>query len=127
MPILTLLIFLPILGMIIISMISEKRKDVIRSTTFGVTAINFIACLSLLFGFDSSTHEMQFVEKVRWIPDIGVTYLLGIDGLSLLLLLLTTFIAMIGVLCSWSAINDFPSIWCFFFFSGKSDWFRCIF
>ena len=106
MPILTFLIFLPILGAIIILMISEKRKEVIRSTTFGITAINFIACLSLLFGFDSSTHEMQFVEKVRWIPDIGVTYLLGIDGLSLLLLLLTTFIAMIGVLCSWSAIND---------------------
>ena len=106
MPILTFLIFLPILGTIIISMISEKRKGVIRSTTFGVTAINFIASLSLLFGFDSSTHEMQFVEKVRWIPDIGVTYFLGIDGLSLLLLLLTTFIAMIAVLCSWSAIND---------------------
>ena len=41
-----------------------------------------------------------------WIPDIGVTYFLGVDGLSLLLLLLATFIAMIGVLCSWATVND---------------------
>ena len=103
---LTFLIFLPIVGVIIISLIPQKKKEVIRLAAFGITAINFIASLSLLYGFDSTTPNMQFVEKVSWIPDIGVTYFLGIDGLSLLLLLLTTFIAMISVLCSWSAIDD---------------------
>jgi NADH-quinone oxidoreductase subunit M len=106
MPILTFLIFMPILGAVIVSLIPEQRKAAIRSTAFGITGINFVACLSLLSGFDSSTYKMQFVEKLQWIPDIGVAYFLGIDGLSLLLLLLTTFVAMIGVLCSWSAVND---------------------
>ena len=106
MPILTFLIFWPLLGVMIIAVIPAKKKEVIRAAAFGITALNFIASLSLLYGFDSATHHMQFVEKTSWIPDIGVGYFLGIDGLSLLLLLLTTFIAMISVLCSWSAIDD---------------------
>jgi NADH-quinone oxidoreductase subunit M len=106
MPMLTILIFLPILGAMIISAIPENKKHMIRLVAFGITVLNFIASLSLLYRFDAATPNMQFVENVAWIPDIGVAYLLGIDGLSLLLLLLTTFIAMISVLCSWSAIND---------------------
>ena len=106
MPLLTFLIFWPLLGVMILAVIPAKKKEVIRFAAFGITALNFIASLSLLFGFDSATYHMQFVEKISWIPDIGVSYFLGIDGLSLLLLLLTTFIAMISVLCSWSAVDD---------------------
>jgi NADH-quinone oxidoreductase subunit M len=106
MPILTFLICVPILGAAVISVIPEEKKTAIRSTAFGITALDFIASLSLLSGFDSASHHMQFAEKVPWIADIGVAYFLGIDGLSLLLLLLTTFITMISVLCSWAAIED---------------------
>jgi NADH-quinone oxidoreductase subunit M len=70
-----------------------------------VTGVEFLISLTLLFGFDASTHEMQFVEKVSWIPDVGITYFLGVDGMSLLLVLLTAFIAVISVLCSWSAVE----------------------
>lgn len=102
MPVLTLLLFLPVAGVFFLSLIPAAQKASLRAFALGVTGVELLISLMLLFGFDSSTHKMQFVERVPWIPELGVTYFLGVDGMSLLLLLLTTFIAVIGVLCSWS-------------------------
>ena len=105
-PILTLLIFIPILGAVILGIIPRQNKQALRWVALGISGINFLISLTLLYGFDSGTHEMQFVENTVWIPGIGVSYLLGIDGLSLLLVLLTTLISVIAILCSWSAIEE---------------------
>ncbi|MBI5971186.1 MAG: NADH-quinone oxidoreductase subunit M [Deltaproteobacteria bacterium] len=105
-PILTLLIIIPLIGAGALMLLSSENKDGIRSTAFGVGVINFVVSLSLLLGFDVTTHEMQFVEKAEWIPGIGAQYHLGIDGISLLLVLLTTFIAAISIVCSWSAVEE---------------------
>lgn len=105
-PILSLLIFLPLAGAFILFFIPGSQKDALRTTAFGVALLNFFASLILLFYFDDSTHRMQFVERFKWIPDVGAEYHLGIDGISLLLILLTTFITVIAVLCSWSAVEE---------------------
>ena len=105
-PILTLLIFIPILGTVILGFTPRQHRQALRWVALGISGINFLISLTLLYGFDSGTHKMQFVENTAWIPGIGVSYILGIDGLSLLLVLLTTLISVIAILCSWSAIEE---------------------
>ena len=105
-PILSLLIFLPLGGAVILLFIPGRQKELLRTTALGAALLNFFASLILLFYFDDSTHRMQFVERFKWIPGIGAEYHLGIDGISLLLILLTTFITVIAVLCSWSAVEE---------------------
>jgi NADH-quinone oxidoreductase subunit M len=105
-PILSLLVFLPLGGAVIMFFIPGRQKELLRTVALGTALLNFFASLTLWFYFDDSTHRMQFVERFRWIPDIGVEYHLGIDGISLLLILLTTFITVIAVLCSWSAVEE---------------------
>ena len=104
-PILSLLIFIPLAGVGLIAIIPPANKNAIRFAALGVAGLNMFLSLTLLFGFDPSTYKMQFVDSVPWIPEIGVTYIVGIDGMSLLLLLLTTFIAVVSVACSWSAVE----------------------
>ena len=106
MPILTILLFTPVVGVFVLSLMPASNKFALRTFTLGVAGIAFIISLMLLIGFDTSTHKMQFVERIPWIPELGVAYVLGVDGMSLLLLMLTTFIAVISVLCSWSAVGD---------------------
>ena len=105
-PVLTLLIFTPIIGAMILAVIPGQNKQAQRWVALGTAGVNFLISLTLLLGFDPGTHKMQFIEQVPWIPGIGVEYFLGIDGLSLLLLLLTTLISVIAILCSWSAIEE---------------------
>jgi len=78
----------------------------IKSVAFVVTLIDFLVGLPILFAFDSSTHQLQFVEKARWIEAIGVEYFLGVDGISLLLVFLTTLLGAIAVVCSFSVIEE---------------------
>ncbi|MEK7842052.1 MAG: Fe-S-binding domain-containing protein, partial [Deltaproteobacteria bacterium] len=89
-PILTILILLPILGAVILVFIPKESKDAIRSAVLGITMLEFLISIILLFYFDTTTYKMQFVEKATWIPGIGADYFLGIDGISLVLILLTT-------------------------------------
>ncbi len=105
-PILTILILLPALGAVVLACIPGKSKETLRTTALGFTLVNFCLSLVPLLYFDSSTYKMQFIEQATWIPGIGVSYFLGIDGISLLLVLLTTFLSIIAILCSWSAIED---------------------
>jgi len=105
-PILSLLIIIPLAGIGLIAMIPPANKPAIRFIALGTAGLNLLLCFTLVFGFDATTYKMQFTESVAWIPEIGVTYALGIDGMSLLLLLLTTFVALISVVCSWSAVEE---------------------
>lgn len=105
-PILTMLILLPALGAIVLAFIPGRSKEVLRTTALGFALLNFCISLVPLLYFDRSTHMMQFVEQAAWIPGIGVSYFLGMDGISLLLVLLTTFLTIIAVLCSWTAVEE---------------------
>ncbi len=104
-PILSVLVFLPLVGAAFVLIIPKREEKFIKDVTFFVTLVVFGISLYMLKKFDGSTAAMQFVEKKSWIPDYGVQYFLGIDGISLWLVMLTTFIMPITILSSYSAVK----------------------
>jgi NADH-quinone oxidoreductase subunit M len=103
-PLLSLVIFLPLFGAVVTLLL---RKDTaVKWWALMVTVANFILSLPLYFYFQSGTAEMQFVEHIPWMPGLGVSYYLGIDGISLFLVLLTTFLTPVAVLSSWTYITE---------------------
>jgi NADH-quinone oxidoreductase subunit M len=104
-PILSLLIFFPILGAVVLLFINKENGGALRWVTLIFAFIEFIFSLPLFFSFDSKTAAMQFVEDWWWVQSYGISYKLGIDGISLLLVLLATFLTILCILCSWTAIT----------------------
>jgi len=102
---LTILTFLPLLGVMILLFMKREQGKAMKALTLTVTLANFLISLLLLKDFDLSVAGVQFVEKVAWIPDYGFSYFLGIDGLTFLLVLLTTFFTPICVLACWEDIQ----------------------
>ena len=107
MPLLTLITFLPAAGAVIIMLFMKKEQTkAIKGFATAVAVLDFLISLPLWFRFDKAEAGFQFVEKVSWIPTIGVSYFVGIDGISVLLVLLTTLTMIVGVLCSFTAIEE---------------------
>jgi NADH-quinone oxidoreductase subunit M len=79
--------------------------DVWRGVGLGTTVVTFILSLPLYTGFDATDPGFQFVEFVPWLPELGIDYFVGIDGISLFLVLLTTFLMPIILLASWKDID----------------------
>src|SRR3972149_1333131 len=104
-PILSFIAYLPLLGVFVILVIPRESKGGIRWTALAFSLASFVASLWLPANFDASTPEMQFVERFAWIPTLGVTYLFGLDGISLWLVMLTTFLSVIAIICSWESIT----------------------
>jgi len=106
MRILTILIFLPLAGAVLTAFIDRRREQIIRWLGIG-TALAALLLSVVVFGrFAIGTAAMQFLERVPWIPFLGVTYQVGIDGISLPLVLLTTVTTFVALLSSWRAIED---------------------
>jgi NADH-quinone oxidoreductase subunit M len=104
-PILSLITFLPIAGAVLFIFLPKGNKNLFRYLSMIITLTMFIISLSLYFNFDTTTADPQFVEKTEWIG-YGIEYHVGIDGISLLLVLLTTFLFPIAILSSWKYIQD---------------------
>jgi NADH-quinone oxidoreductase subunit M len=105
-PLLTWVTFFPLLGAAILLLLNKEKKETIRWVTLIVTLLEFAVSLPLFFQFRLETPAMQFVEKAPWIPEYGMSYFLGIDGISLFLVLLTTFFTFISVIACWSDIQE---------------------
>ncbi|MBI4633605.1 MAG: NADH-quinone oxidoreductase subunit M [Deltaproteobacteria bacterium] len=105
-PFLSVLIFFPLLGAIALFFADRKQVRFIRIFTLVWTLLEFAVSLPLYWYFDETWNGIQFLERMDWFPEWGVSYLLGIDGISLLLILLTTFLTVLCVLCSWKAIEQ---------------------
>lgn len=103
--VLSLLIFLPLIGFFIVSFLPKNSENLIKQVTLGITLITFAVSLPMFFLFDANNADVQFVYKTAWIENWGAYYSLGIDGLSLLLVLLTTFTMPLAVLASWKSIH----------------------
>jgi len=106
---LTLLTFFPLLGVLILFFISSDNKNALRWTTLVTTLITFgISLWVLMTKFDASNPSLQLVAKYDWITVAGwnIQYHLGLDGLSILLVLLTTFLTPISILSTWTAVED---------------------
>jgi NADH-quinone oxidoreductase subunit M len=104
-PILSMLIFLPIVGIGILLILDRKRHKALKIATLAISVAEFLVSLPLWFDFNSQTAAMQFVERREWLPTYGISYYVGIDGFSLLLIMLTTFLTPLCVLATWDDIQ----------------------
>jgi len=105
---LSVITFTPLVGAVLLMAIPafKRNDDAVRwvANIFGV--LGFLVSLPLWFRFDRTAAGFQFIEKAPWIPTIGVSYHFGVDGISTLLILLTTLLGAIAILSSWTAIHD---------------------
>ncbi len=102
------LVFLPLAGAFLIFLFMRRAEAAsIRWATFFIMLLGFVISLKLFFGYDGqSDRTMQFLETTAWIEDYGIFYKVGLDGMSLLLFLLTTFLGPLVVLCSWNSVKE---------------------
>jgi NADH-quinone oxidoreductase subunit M len=112
---LTITIFLPLLGSVILLFMNSEKINVIKYTALIFSIMTFIISLFLYFGYDSTKTGFQFLTKIDWIKSLNVSYHIGIDGISLLLILLTTFITPLTLLSSWVSIQRKVKEFLFFF------------
>lgn len=103
---LTLVIFSPLVGVLLLLMLQRGSAQVQRVVGLLTSLVTFVLSVPLYFGFQTGTSAMQFTQKVAWIPQWGIHYFIGIDGISLFLILLTTFITPIILLSAWNAIEE---------------------
>ena len=104
-PILSLVTFLPLVGAILLLFMGREQIRSLRNLAFLSSLATFVVSLPLPFSYNQTTPAVQFVERASWIPSIGVTYFFGLDGISLWLVMLTTFLSPIAILCSFEAIK----------------------
>jgi len=105
--ILTIVAFWPLAGMFVLLLFNKENKTLIRGWANLVMISGFIISLPIWFWFDRDTSDqMQFVQNIPWIQTIGANYHVGIDGISMLLIMLTTLVGPLAVLSSWDAIQD---------------------
>jgi NADH-quinone oxidoreductase subunit M len=97
------MIAVPFLGIVAIAFVRDEEW--IRRVAFGCTVIEFGLSLFLWKSFDSTQQGMQFVERVEWMPTFNIQYAVGVDGISILMVLLTALLCPLCVLCSWGAIT----------------------
>ena len=109
MPLLSILIWLPILGGVAVLAIGDRRAALARSVTLGVSVLALLASVPLWTRFDPTTAAMQFTERAAWIPAFDAWYHLGVDGISMPLILLTTFITVLVVIAGWDTIKSRPA------------------
>ncbi len=106
-PLLSLAIWLPVIGgLLVLATGSDRNAGLARSLALAVAVAGFLATLPLYAGFDTQTSAMQFVEMRNWIPRFNIHYHLGVDGISVLFILLNSFITPLVVLAGWKVIEE---------------------
>ncbi len=104
--ILSIVLALPVLGAAIVFLLPRQAAGAIKATGIAFSLVAFVLSVWLFIAFDAAAPGMQFVERVPWIPSLDVSYHIGIDGISLLLVVLTTFLTPIALLASWDSVKD---------------------
>lgn len=115
-PILTSLIALPIAGALALLLIrdDEEHAGLVRNVALVVSVLVFAETLLLWARFNSASGDFQFVERHAWIPAFGITYAVGVDGISLLLVVLTGFLTPLALLSAWESVHDRTRAFCMF-------------
>ena len=113
-PILSFIIFTPLLGMIVVMLLNRERVAAIRWTSAVFAFITLIFTLILLKDYDWTTATMQFQESFAWIPAINASYLLGVDGISVPMLLLTSLLSLVSMVISFNITNRVKEYFAFF-------------
>jgi NADH-quinone oxidoreductase subunit M len=105
-PLLSLLVLVPIAGLAIIAFTNGRREELIRRMVLGVSVVEFAFTLLVWARFDATSADFQFVERHAWIPAFGIEYFVGIDGISLFLVVLTGFLTPLALLASWESVHQ---------------------
>jgi NADH-quinone oxidoreductase subunit M len=107
--ILSLLLIVPLVGAAFIAFFAQGEGEHVvrnaRNTALMTTTVNFILSLLLFVQFEAGAADYQFVEKYEWFSGIGISYYLGVDGISLYLIMLTTFLMPLCILAGWESIK----------------------
>ena len=111
---LDLTIFLPLVGALLIALIPSDRVALIRGAAFLVTLVTFLVSIGLLIDFDAASAAFQLGSDASWIPEWGIRYITGIDGLSLWMVMLTTFLMPLAVVASFSIERRVKPFFIFF-------------
>ena len=98
--------FLPAAGAVLVFLLPRRRDAAIKALTVAVAVATFAASVPLYWGFDPARADYQFPDWHAWMPTLGISYRLGVDGISLLLVLLTTFLMPLVMLSAWNAIES---------------------
>ena len=104
--IISLILIIPIVGAVLVALVPRDQKELTRWLALLTALINLVISVPLYFNFDVTAAGYQFEEFAAWIPSLNINYHVGLDGLSLFLVLLTTFLTAIAVLSSWTAITE---------------------
>ena len=105
-PLLSLVVWVPIIGGILVLVASkDEQAPIARMIALVASVLTFILSIPLYTGFDVSTAQMQFVEKISWIHGFNIFYYLGVDGISMPLILLTSFTTVLVVIAGWEVIK----------------------
>jgi len=103
---LSLVTFLPTIGAVLVLLLPRRQEAATKLATVAITVVTFLISLPLYFRFDRASADYQFVEVKSWIPSLGVSYHVGVDGISVLLVLLTTFLMPLVILSSWHSVES---------------------
>lgn len=99
-PLLSILTFFPLVGALLIAILPKEQLKAIRGLAILASSIGFLISIAMFTRFNGSTYHFQMVEKADWIPQLGIRYHLGVDGVSVWLLVLTTFLTVIATIFS---------------------------
>src|SRR5499426_2310039 len=110
---LSLLLAIPVIGAVILVLIPRQKSKTHFTFALFFTGLTFLWSLNILNRFDGAQGEMQLVERVPWMRFYGIEYFVGIDGISLFLILLTTFLMPIAILASWSVQDKIKEFFAF--------------
>ena len=105
-PILTFLTFFPLIGAMAIW--AMKDEDLIKKSTLGVAVLELIVSVWLLLAFVPETAAMQFAERYNWVPPLGISYHMAVDGISILFVGLTAFLTLLLVIYAWDTVKTHP-------------------
>jgi len=100
MPILSIIVWVPVLGAVVVLLLPKHRTELIKVVALVASGLSLLLSFGLLLDFDAGSSSLQFTERMEWIPELGMTYSLGVDGLSLPLVLLTAVMATVALVAS---------------------------
>src|SRR5437763_4731814 len=103
--ILSIVLFTPLVGLLVLLFVPASNARAVKLCANAAALLGFLVSLPLVLNFDPAK-DYQFVEKGPWIPSLGATYHIGIDGFALLLVMLTTLVGFLAILSSWNSVHD---------------------
>jgi NADH-quinone oxidoreductase subunit M len=116
-PLLSLIVFLPLAGAVLLALVGNRdgtRDGLIHRIAVAISVVEVLLTFVLWAWFDGTSGDFQFVERVRWIPAFGIDYYVGVDGISLFLIILTGFLTPLALLSSWESVHRKVKEFCIF-------------